>query len=48
MSIKTFEEYVRSLRKLKPGAYMFGEKIENVMDNPLFAQGSMPRVQLMN
>jgi len=39
MAVKTFEEYVASLRKLKPAAYMFGEKIENVVDNPRIRAG---------
>ncbi len=39
MAIKTFEQYVASLRKLKPTAYMFGEKIENVVDNPRIRAG---------
>ena len=39
MAVKTFEEYIESLRKLKPTAYMFGEKIENVVDNPRIRKG---------
>jgi len=39
MAIKTFEQYVASLRSLKPTAYMFGEKIENVVDNPRIRAG---------
>ena len=39
MAIKTFEQYLASLRKLKPTAYMFGEKIENVVDNPRIRAG---------
>jgi 4-hydroxybutyryl-CoA dehydratase/vinylacetyl-CoA-Delta-isomerase len=39
MAVKTFEEYVESLRKLKPTAYMFGEKLENVVDNPRIRGG---------
>ena len=39
MAVKTVEEYVESLRKLKPTAYMFGEKIENVVDNPRIRGG---------
>jgi 4-hydroxybutyryl-CoA dehydratase/vinylacetyl-CoA-Delta-isomerase len=38
MALKTKQEYIDSLRKLKPTVYMFGEKIENPVDNPrLFA-----------
>ena len=48
MAVKTFQEYIESLRKLKPTAYMFGEKIENVVDNPRIRKGSMPRGQPMN
>lgn len=36
MGLKTSEQYIESLRKLKPEVYAFGEKIENVVDHPLF------------
>jgi 4-hydroxybutyryl-CoA dehydratase/vinylacetyl-CoA-Delta-isomerase len=39
MAVKTLQEYVESLRKLKPTAYMFGEKLENVVDNPRIRGG---------
>jgi 4-hydroxybutyryl-CoA dehydratase/vinylacetyl-CoA-Delta-isomerase len=39
MAVKTFSEYVDSLRKLKPTAYMFGQKLENVVDNPRIRGG---------
>lgn len=39
MAVKTFDEYIASLRKLKPTAYMFGEKIANVVDNPRIRKG---------
>jgi len=39
MALKTFEQYLTSLRRLKPTAYMFGEKIENVVDNPRIRAG---------
>ena len=39
MAIKSFDEYVASLRKLKPTVYMFGEKIENPVDNPRIRAG---------
>jgi len=39
MAIKTFEQYLASLRMLKPTAYMFGEKIENVVDHPRIRAG---------
>jgi len=39
MAVKTLQEYVESLRKLKPTAYMFGEKLENVVDNPRIRRG---------
>jgi 4-hydroxybutyryl-CoA dehydratase/vinylacetyl-CoA-Delta-isomerase len=39
MSVKTFEEYLKSLRKLKPTVYMFGEKVENVVDHPRIRAG---------
>lgn len=35
MALMTGEQYVESLRKLKLNVYMFGEKIENVVDNPI-------------
>ncbi|HYA94603.1 MAG TPA: 4-hydroxyphenylacetate 3-hydroxylase N-terminal domain-containing protein [Thermodesulfobacteriota bacterium] len=37
--MKTSEQYLASLRRLKPTAYMFGEKIENVVDNPRIRAG---------
>jgi 4-hydroxybutyryl-CoA dehydratase/vinylacetyl-CoA-Delta-isomerase len=39
MSIKTFEEYVKSLKKLNPTVYMFGERIENPVDHPRIRAG---------
>jgi 4-hydroxybutyryl-CoA dehydratase/vinylacetyl-CoA-Delta-isomerase len=39
MAIKTLPEYVESLKKLKPTAYMFGQKLENVVDNPRIRGG---------
>ncbi|MFH2132718.1 MAG: 4-hydroxyphenylacetate 3-hydroxylase family protein [bacterium] len=33
--MKTAEEYVESLRKLNLVVYMFGEKVENVVDHPI-------------
>ncbi len=39
MSLKTSDQYIESLRKLKPTVYMFGEKIENVVDNPRIRAG---------
>jgi len=39
MAIKTFPEYLESLRKLKPTAYMFGARVENVVDNPRIRGG---------
>lgn len=34
MGLMTKDEYIESLRKLKPVVYMFGERITNVVDNP--------------
>ena len=31
MGIKTKEEYIESIRQMKPTAYMFGEKIASVV-----------------
>jgi len=39
MGIKTSEEYIESLRQMKPAAYMFGEKITNIVDNPRLRAG---------
>lgn len=39
MAVKTYDEYIASLRKLKPTAYMFGQKLENVVDNPRIRGG---------
>jgi 4-hydroxybutyryl-CoA dehydratase/vinylacetyl-CoA-Delta-isomerase len=39
MAIKTKDEYIESLRNMKPVVYMFGEKIESVVDNPRLRAG---------
>ncbi len=39
MAIKTFDEYLASLKKLKPLVYMFGEKIDNPVDHPRIRKG---------
>ena len=39
MGLMTKEQYIESLRKLKPTAYMFGERVENVVDNPRLRAG---------
>ena len=39
MGLKTKEEYFESLRKMNPTAYMFGEKITNIVDNPRLKAG---------
>ncbi len=39
MAVKTFNEYLESLRKLKPTVYMFGEKVVNPVDNPRLRAG---------
>jgi 4-hydroxybutyryl-CoA dehydratase / vinylacetyl-CoA-Delta-isomerase len=39
MGIKTKEEYIESIRALKPTAYMFGERLTNVLDNPRLRAG---------
>jgi 4-hydroxybutyryl-CoA dehydratase/vinylacetyl-CoA-Delta-isomerase len=39
MGLMTRAEYIESLRKLKPTVYMFGQKIENVLDNPRLRAG---------
>ncbi|MDR2023655.1 MAG: 4-hydroxyphenylacetate 3-hydroxylase family protein [Hungatella sp.] len=35
MALMTGEEYVESIRKMKLNVYMFGEKIESPVDNPI-------------
>lgn len=39
MGIMTKDEYIESLRKLNPVVYMFGERINNVVDNPRLRAG---------
>jgi 4-hydroxybutyryl-CoA dehydratase / vinylacetyl-CoA-Delta-isomerase len=39
MGLKTKEEYIASLRALKPTAYMFGERVTDVVDNPRLRAG---------
>ena len=36
MSVRTGGEYIESLRSLKPRVYAFGEKVESVVDYPMF------------
>ncbi|MGB9662231.1 MAG: 4-hydroxyphenylacetate 3-hydroxylase family protein [Moorellaceae bacterium] len=35
MALKTAEEYLQSLRGLKPRVYLLGEQVENVVDHPI-------------
>jgi len=39
MGLKTKEEYIESIRALKPTAFMFGERLTNVVDNPRIRAG---------
>ena len=39
MGVKTKEQYIESIRALKPTAYMFGKRITNVVDNPRLRAG---------
>ncbi len=39
MAVMTKEQYIDSLRKMNPTAYMFGERIESVVDNPRIRAG---------
>ncbi|MDY6971319.1 MAG: 4-hydroxyphenylacetate 3-hydroxylase N-terminal domain-containing protein [Thermodesulfobacteriota bacterium] len=39
MGIMTKDEYLQSLRRMNPTAYMFGEKITNIVDNPRLRAG---------
>jgi Aromatic ring hydroxylase len=36
MSLKNGNDYIESLRGLKLNVYAFGERIENIVDYPLF------------
>ncbi len=36
MAINSGKEYIESLRKLKPKVFAFGERVDNVVDYPLF------------
>jgi len=35
MALMTGEQYIESIKKMKMQIYMFGEKIENAVDNPI-------------
>jgi len=39
MGLMTKAEYIASLKKMKPTAYMFGEKVENVLENKRIRAG---------
>lgn len=39
MGIKTVDQYIASLRMMRPTVYMFGEKIENPVDHPRIRAG---------
>ncbi len=39
MGLKTKEEYIASLRRLRPRAYMFGERITEIVDHPRLRAG---------
>lgn len=39
MAVMTKDQYIESLRKMNPTVYMFGEKVENVVDNPRLRAG---------
>ena len=39
MTLKTKEEYIESLRRMKPVVYMFGERVDSVVDNPRLRAG---------
>ena len=39
MALKTKQEYIKSLKQLKPTVYMFGKKIENPVENPRISAG---------
>ncbi len=35
MALMTGEQYIESIRKMNTEIYMFGEKVENPVDNPI-------------
>jgi len=39
MGLKTKEQYIESIRALKPTAYMFGKRLNNIVDNPRIRAG---------
>ena len=39
MGLMTKEQYIESIRALKPTAYMFGERVPSVVDNPRLRAG---------
>jgi len=39
MGVKTREEYIESIRQMNPTAYMFGEKLTDIVDNPRLKAG---------
>jgi 4-hydroxybutyryl-CoA dehydratase / vinylacetyl-CoA-Delta-isomerase len=39
MGVMTKEQYLESIRALKPTAYMFGERVTNIVDNPRIRAG---------
>ncbi len=39
MGVKTKEEYIESIRALNPVAYMFGKRLDNIVDNPRLRAG---------
>jgi 4-hydroxybutyryl-CoA dehydratase/vinylacetyl-CoA-Delta-isomerase len=39
MGLKTKKEFIESLRALHPTAYMFGERVTNIVDNPRLRAG---------
>lgn len=39
MGLMTKAEYIESLRRLRPEVYMFGRRVENVVDNPRLRAG---------
>jgi 4-hydroxybutyryl-CoA dehydratase/vinylacetyl-CoA-Delta-isomerase len=39
MGLMTKADYIESLRKLKPTVYMFGQKVEDVVENPRLRAG---------
>jgi aromatic ring hydroxylase len=39
LAVNTKEEFIEGLRRQKPKVYIAGERVENLVDHPLFRTG---------